>query len=132
MEEHSEYLELLGLLRSCTAFEAYCKVYTADLNYDRILDFIVLNAEFPHSLRYSIDCLQQGLAAIDRGSRRHADDLMRLMGRLQSSLGFMQISEMLTQDAGLYLRTIIRQCREIHDLIYQRYIHYSVHMALAD
>ena len=133
MEEHSEYLELLGLLRSCTAFEAYCKVYTADLNYDRILDFIVLNAEFPHSLRYSIDCLQQGLAAIDRGSGRHpADDLMRLMGRLQSSLGFMQISEMLTQDAGLYLRTIVRQCREIHELIYQRYIHYSVHAALAD
>ena len=56
----TEYLELVGLLRSCTAFEAYCKVYTADLSYDRILDFIVLNAEFPHSLRYSVDRLREG------------------------------------------------------------------------
>jgi uncharacterized alpha-E superfamily protein len=131
--EHSEYLELVGLLRSCTAFEAYCKVYTADLNYDRILDFIVLNAEFPHSLRYSIDCLQDALEAIYMESgRQPADDLMRLTGRLQSSLSFMQISEMLAQDAGVYLRTIVRQCREIHDLIYQRYIQYSVQTALAD
>jgi uncharacterized alpha-E superfamily protein len=133
MGEHSEYLELVGLLRSCTAFEAYCKVYTADLNYDRILDFIVLNAEFPHSLRYSIDCLQIGLAAIYKGAGRHpAEELMRLTGRLQSSLGFMQISEMLAQDAGVYLRTIVRQCREIHDLIYHVYIHYSVQTALAE
>src|SRR5450631_1406549 len=133
VEEHSEYLELVGLLRSCTAFEAYCKVYTADLNYERILDFIVLNSEFPHSLRYSIDRLREALEAIYRDSGRHpADDLMRLTGRVQSSLGFMQISEVLAQDAGVYLRTIVRQCREIHDLIYKRYIHYSVQMALAD
>src|SRR5580692_6759676 len=26
-----QYLELVGLLRCCTAFEAYCQVYTADL-----------------------------------------------------------------------------------------------------
>lgn len=133
MEEHSEYLELLGLLRSCTAFEAYCKVHTADLNYSRVLDFLVLNVEFPHSLRYSIECLQLALAAISKGAGRHsADDLMRLTGRLQSSLGYIQISEMLAEDAGLYLRTIVRQCREIHELIYKRYIHYSVQTALAD
>ncbi len=133
VEEHSEYLELVGLLRSCTAFEAYCKVYTADLSYDRILDFIVLDAEFPHSLRYSVDRLQEGLEAIYRDSgRQPADDLMRLTGRVKSSLSYIQISEMLEHDAGVYLRTIVRQCREIQDLIYQRYIHYSVQTALAD
>ena len=31
LSEGNEYLEWLGLLRSATAFEAYCKVYTADL-----------------------------------------------------------------------------------------------------
>ena len=41
----------------CTAFEAYCKVYTADLNPDRIIEFLLLNPEFPHSVRYSVDGL---------------------------------------------------------------------------
>jgi uncharacterized alpha-E superfamily protein len=55
--EHSgyQYLELVGLLRCCTSFEAYCQVYTADLSPDRILEFLLLNRDFPHALRYSID-----------------------------------------------------------------------------
>ena len=45
--EAAEYLEWVGLLRSCTAFEAYCKVYTADISPDRIIEFLLLNPEFP-------------------------------------------------------------------------------------
>ena len=38
------------------------------LTPERILEFLLLDAEFPHSLRFSIDALQQALAAIDRTS----------------------------------------------------------------
>ena len=76
--ESSEYLEWIGLLRSCTAFEAYCKTYTADLNPDRILEFLLLNPEFPHAVRYSIDCLQTALDAIHgEGGKRRAAPLTR-------------------------------------------------------
>ena len=37
--EKGDYLEMVGLLKSCTAFEAYCKVYTADLSPERIAEF---------------------------------------------------------------------------------------------
>jgi uncharacterized alpha-E superfamily protein len=60
----NEYLDWMGLLRSATAFEAYCKVYTADLTPDKILEFLLLDEEFPHSLRFSIDSLQHALEAI--------------------------------------------------------------------
>jgi uncharacterized alpha-E superfamily protein len=127
-----EYLEWIGLLRACTAFEAYCKVYTADLTYERILEFLLLDPEFPHSIRYSIDRLYHSLDAIQRESRGpQAVELMRVSGRLQSSLGFGQISEILSQDPARYLRSILEQCRHIHDLIYEVYIQYSVQTALA-
>lgn len=61
MPEANEYLSWMGLLRSATAFEAYCKVYTADLTPDQILEFLLLDPEFPHSLRFSIDSLQHAL-----------------------------------------------------------------------
>jgi len=35
----AEHMEWIGLLRSCTAFEAYCKVYTADLRPERVAEF---------------------------------------------------------------------------------------------
>jgi len=130
--EDSEYLEWIGLLRSCTAFEAYCKTYTADLNPDRILEFLLLNPEFPHAVRYSIDCLQTALDAIHgEGGKRRASPLTRLAGRLRASLGFGQISEILSEDVGSYLQGILYQCRDIHEMIYQIYINYSIQTALA-
>src|SRR5580700_259799 len=59
-----EPLEWIGLLASCTAFEAYCKSYTADLRADRIAEFLVLNPVFPHSIRFSADALASSLKQI--------------------------------------------------------------------
>ena len=54
----------------CTAFEAYCKVYTADLTPDRILEFLLLDPEFPHSVRFCDRRAARALEAIQR-RRRH-------------------------------------------------------------
>jgi uncharacterized alpha-E superfamily protein len=130
--EGTDSLEWIGLLRSCTAFESCCKVYTADLIPNRILEFLLLNPEFPHSVRYSIDCLQRALEAIQgEGGRLRAAHLTRLAGRLQASLNFGQISEILSQDVGAYLQGILQQCREIHETIYELYVNYSIQTALA-
>ena len=130
--EGNEYLEWMGLLRSATAFEAYCKVYTADLTPEWIMEFLLLDEEFPHSLRFSIDSLQHALAAIQRESgKSRAEQLRRLAGRLQGSLSYSGIDEILSQDVVAYLQTIQAQCREIHNTIYALYIDYSIQTALA-
>lgn len=126
------HLELVGLLRCCTAFEAYCQVYTADLVPDRILEFLLLNAQFPHALRYSIDALRDALVAIQQElGCRPPQELNSITGRLQASLNFITVKEVLAQGPEVYLRNIREQCRHIHELIYNFYIHYSVQTALA-
>ncbi len=128
----NEYLDWMGLLRSATAFEAYCKVYTADLTPERILEFLLLDEEFPHSLRFSIDSLQRALDAIQRESGKlRAEAVRRLAGRLQGSLSYSGVEEILEGDVIAYLRTILVQCREIHNTIYELYIDYSIQTALA-
>jgi uncharacterized alpha-E superfamily protein len=130
--EGNEYLEWMGLLRSATAFEAYCKVYTADLTPDKILEFLLLDMEFPHSLRFSIDTLQQALEAIHGESgKSRAEPLRRLAGRLQSSLSYSSVDEILNGDVVAYLRGIQFQCRGIHEMIYELYVDYSIQAALA-
>lgn len=130
--EGEQYLEWIGLLRSCAAFEAYCHIYTAELSQDKILEFLLLNQKFPHSLRYAVDGLRQALQAVQNASGRHAvDELNRVAGRLQASLSFVEVHEVLDQDTAVYLHNVLRQCRQIHDLIYRYYIHYSVEAALA-
>jgi uncharacterized alpha-E superfamily protein len=130
--EGNEYLAWMGLLRSATAFEAYCKVYTADLTPEHIFEFLLLDEEFPHSVRFSIDSVQCALEKIqgDTGKSR-ADALRRLSGRLKASLSYSSADEILRQDVVGYLRGIQAQCRAIHDTIYELYVDYSIQTALA-
>jgi uncharacterized alpha-E superfamily protein len=132
--EHTgyQYLEQVGLLRCCTAFEAYCQVYTADLTADRILEFLLLNRDFPHAIRYCVDGLRQAVEAIQRtGGRRPPDELTSGIGRLHAMLGYTTIGEILAGDAAAFLHSIREQCLRIHELMYRYYIHYSIQSALA-
>ncbi len=127
-----EFLEGAGMLRCCSAFESYCNLYTADFNQERITEFLLLNPDFPHSVRYSVDCLRSALLAIGGKSGMHqADELARISGRLQASLSFVDISEVLSQDVGAYLANILEQCRQVHERVFRLYIQYSIQTALA-
>lgn len=127
-----DFLEGAGMLRCCSAFEAYCNAYTADFTPERITEFLLLNPDFPHSVRYSVDCLRSALMAIGAKSGLHiADELVRVSGRLQASLSFVDISEVLSQDLGAYLASILQQCRQVHERVFRLYIQYSIQTALA-
>ncbi len=126
------YLEQVGLLRCCTAFEAYCQVYTADLTPERILEFLLLNRDFPHAIRYCVDGIRQAVEAIQRsGGRRAPDELFSGIGRLQAMLGYTTIGEILSGNAAVFLHSIREQCMRVHELMYRYYIHYSIQSALA-
>lgn len=128
--EH-QYLEQVGLLRCCTAFEAYCQVYTADLSVDRVLEFLLLNRDFPHALRYCVEGMRQSLEAIERtGGRRAPEEMTSGIGRLYAMLGYTTIGEILRGDAKAFLHSVREQCLRIHEMIYRYYVHYSIQSAL--
>jgi uncharacterized alpha-E superfamily protein len=127
-----EPLEWIGLLQSCTAFEAYCKAYTADLRPDRIAEFLVLNAIFPHSIRFSADALEGSLKQIGtETSKQRSARVERIAGRLQATLAFGQIDEIMASGLHSYLDTVRRQCTQVHSALYQTYINYPVEAALS-
>ncbi len=126
-----EPLEWTGLLRSCTAFEPYCKAYTADIRPDRIAEFLMLNPSFPHSIRFSADALETAMKQIgaEVSSRRSAR-VERIAGRMQATLAFGQIDEIIGGGLHAYLETVLRQCSQAHSALYQTYITYPIEAAL--
>ncbi len=130
--EGNEYLDWMGLLRSATAFEAYCKVYTADLTPEKILEFLLLDEEFPHSLRFSIDAMQAALALIARESGGiRTESLSRLAGRVQATLAYTSVEEIFETGVVPYLKRIQTECADIHRAIYNLYIDFPIQSALA-
>ena len=129
--ESEEYFEWVGLLKSCAAFEAYCKTYTAEIRPLRVAEFLLLNPEFPHSVRFSVDRVHAALVAIGELTERKAEQPVRLAGRLCATLSFSQIEEIMAQGANAYVDSIRWQCAQAHTAIQQVYFDYAVESALA-
>jgi uncharacterized alpha-E superfamily protein len=129
--EPPNYLDWLVLLRFCTAFEAYCKVYTATIRREHIAEFLLFDAEFPHSVRFAIERLAEALARVAIGApaaRRAGCE--RLAGRLKASMDFGQIDELMGGTIDIFLANITAQCEQIHEAVYAAYIGYDAETVL--
>jgi uncharacterized alpha-E superfamily protein len=122
-----QYLNWVGVLRSCTAFESYCKVYTADLRFNCIAEFLLLNDEFPFSIHFSIKMMRIAMEGIAEATdTRKNSQVYRRVGRLKAMLDYDQIDEVIADDLHAYLENIQQQCAQIHTALYQSYINYPI------
>jgi uncharacterized alpha-E superfamily protein len=121
------FLDAVGLLRSCTAFEAYCNVYTPDPSFDSIAEFLLLNEEFPHSVNFSVTMMRRALGFIAEASdTRKNSQVNRRVGRLKAMLDYGHIAEIVSEGLHPYLKQVEQQCAGLHTALYQTYINYSV------
>jgi uncharacterized alpha-E superfamily protein len=125
------YFDWLVLLKYCSAFEPYCKVYTATIQPEKIAEFLLFDAEFPHSVRFSVDRVGEALIHVAPGAppgRRATVE--RLAGRLKASADFTQIEELMSGSIDRFLGDIARQCEKIHEAVYAAYIAYGAETVL--
>ena len=120
-----DFLEWVGLLKACTAYEAYCKVYTADLRPAYIAEFLLFDAEFPHSIRFAVDHMYTALHAIAQTTEsKRAKHVNRLAGRLRATLDYSTVDEIMARGLRTYLDEIQFLCLQIHNSLYSAYITY--------
>jgi uncharacterized alpha-E superfamily protein len=126
-----KYFDWLVLLKFCSGFEPYCKLYTAALKPEKIAEFLLFDAEFPHSVRFAVDRVGAALARVAPGAppaRRAAVE--RLAGKLKASVDFAQIDELMNGAIAPFLADIARQCEKIHEAVYAAYITYGAETVL--
>src|SRR5262245_20160888 len=127
----ANHVDWVGLLRSCSALEGYCRCYTADLRPERIAEFLLLNSEFPRSVRFAASRVESALRTIAVLSSRGAGGRVeRLAGRLHALLDYGQMDEILNDDPHAYMEGIGKHCAQIHAALYQSYVTYPLESAL--
>lgn len=125
------YFDWLVLLKFCSAFEPYCQAYTASIRPERIAEFLLFDAEFPHSVRFSVDRVCDALTKVAPGAppgRRAGVE--RLAGRLKAMADFTQIEELMSGSIARFLAGIAAQCEQIHEAVYAAYIAYGAETVL--
>jgi uncharacterized alpha-E superfamily protein len=124
--EASKYLDWLVLLKFCTAFEPYCKEHTAAIRPERVAEFLLFDAEFPHSVKFAVSRVHESLAHVAQGApparRAHCE---RLAGKLKAAIDFGQVDELMISSFAPFLAEIIRQCEQVHDAVFVAYIAYG-------
>ncbi len=121
------YFDWISLLKSVTGFEAYCKVYTAQVSPRKIAEFLIFDPEFPHSVRFAVDKLQSALQQIAPGApqiRRAA--CARMAGRLKAFVDFGSMDEVVATGIQPFLASVLKQCEAIHEAVYKTYISYGL------
>lgn len=92
----------IAVLKSASAYEAYRKCNHADLSPRTIAQYLLLDADFPRSVRYSGENLHDALASLDRQHPGAHPELLREAKWLLARLEYVGVDEMLAdQQRGL-------------------------------
>lgn len=121
------FFRYAAALKSVTAYEAYCKVYTTDLRPAWIADFLIFSKEFPRSAAFSVEMIRSSLDELAELTGKHKNQKVnQLAGRLHSALYHSDLSDMTTTGVENYLNSLKYQAYQLHSVLYATYIDYAV------
>jgi uncharacterized alpha-E superfamily protein len=125
-----DHFALVSVLRMGCALEPYLRVYTADVQPDYVLEFMLLDAEYPRSIRHSVARIEEHLQAVSRYAELPGQSPERLAGRMNARLEFADFSEVTQGGASAFLATVVEECARIHESVYETFVAYPLERRL--
>lgn len=114
-----------AVLKSVGAFEAFCKTYRQGVTPARVAEFLILNRQFPASVRHAIGrvdgCLRRISGNRDVAPRNQAE---KEVGRLYNDLNYVSASEIIASGLHEYLEDVETRCTAIGAAIHREYLVY--------
>lgn len=126
----SDHFALTSLLRMSCALEPYLRVYTADMQPRFILEFLLLDEDFPRSLRFCTARIEEHLAGVSGHVESGHTSPDRLAGRLRARLQYADMDEILAQGASAFIKSVLDECAAIHRTIYETFVAYPLEQRL--
>ena len=120
-----------SLLRMGCALEPYLRVYTADIRPELILEFLLLDEDFPRSMRFCTARIEEHLSSISRHVEvAEGPGPDRLAGRLRARLQYADIDEVSAGGASVFLAAVLDDCAAVHKAIYEAFVSYPLEQRL--
>ena len=122
----SDTLGWSAILRSCSAWDAYKSIYGVEVHPRFVAEFLLLNEDFPRSVRFCVDALNDALRHISGVSRgKFSNDAEKLAGRLVAEFQFSAIEEIFDHGLHGYLDMIQVKLNGIGDALFNAYIFHA-------
>jgi len=106
-DEVRETGQWAALLRGCSAFEAYHRIYVADISGDHVREMLMLSRSFPRSVLFCINRLQKAIHAISKCPMTHfSNEAERKIGMLISRLNYSNADDLADDKADQLIEDI--------------------------
>jgi uncharacterized alpha-E superfamily protein len=120
-------LQWMAVLKSCSALEAYRKVYHARVSADNILNFLMLDRSFPRSVLFCVAAAQDALWRISGSYRGNAVVTCdRMIGKLDAELSYTTIDDMYSSSLHEYLVGLESRLASVGGQIHETYFAYRL------
>jgi uncharacterized alpha-E superfamily protein len=115
-------LQWAAVLKKCAAYEAYQRLYISRVEPERIVEFLLVNPAFPHSVRFCLTRVLESLAEIGGTPvSRCEGEPMRTVGRLVSDLAYLDCAAVDVEAVNAFLAASLQQCAVIGQLVQHKY-----------
>ena len=115
-------LQWAAVLRKCRAYEAYQRLYISRVEPERVVEFLLVNPDFPHSVRFCLERVLDSLTVISgRLPGRCDSESMRTLGSLVSELTYLDSSAVEGQRLHDFLGESVARCSTIGQHLQRQY-----------
>jgi uncharacterized alpha-E superfamily protein len=122
-----DHFALTSVLRMGCALEPYLRVYTAEMQPRYILQFLLLDEDFPRSIRFCTQEIESHLSAIIRHAGMAGSvGPDRLAGRLRARMQYADLDEIEAGGASAFLKNVLDECAAIHRSLYDAFVAYPL------
>jgi uncharacterized alpha-E superfamily protein len=107
LESTLRNINWMAVLRSCCSIEAYRRYYLGEMDPFRVASFLIMEKNFPRSVRFCVSGALAAIAAIRSSTRGAAiDPAERILGRLDAHLEYVQIADIVADGLPNFLQHI--------------------------
>jgi uncharacterized alpha-E superfamily protein len=104
-------LQLIALLRSCSAFEPFRQAPGLSLETNRVVEYLLLSRTFPRAVLFCVNACLQSVGRLGDtatvGEPSRPDHPLRSLGRLSADLEYLDINEVLGDRMEAYLNQLL-------------------------
>jgi uncharacterized alpha-E superfamily protein len=123
----------IGVLRSCGAAEGYARYYSLRVEPARVVEFLLLNAQFPQSVRFSLRQAWDALRALSSehsfpdAYRASGSTATRALGLLTAQLEHAAVDDIIEGGLQEYLNVVQRDLANVTDQVTRVYLRDEPH-----
>lgn len=122
-----DVIQWVAILRSCTALEAYHRIYVGDVDPRHVVDFLIHSRHFPRSLIFCLSELQLAIHAISKCPvSLYSNEGERLCGKLISDILYTSVDEILSTGLHAYLGKVTGEISKITTELSERYMYFPI------